>query len=86
MRKHPNIEDCAVFALPDEEWGERVAAAIVPKGEYEGEFDKLVATWIREQLPPYKLPRLWLEMEELPRNAMGKVTKNVLRDKVLQGM
>ena len=86
LRKHPNIEDCAVFALPDEEWGERVAAAIVPKGEYEGEFDKLVATWIREQLPPYKLPRLWLEMEELPRNAMGKVTKNVLRDKVLQGM
>jgi enoyl-CoA hydratase/carnithine racemase len=38
-----------------------------------------INTWLRERLPGYKVPRLYQFVEELPRNAMGKVTKNDLK-------
>ena len=76
LRVHPDIEDCGVVGLPDDEWGEVVAAVLVlinviPKEE--------INTWLRERLPGYKVPRLYHFVEELPRNAMGKVTKNDLK-------
>ncbi len=58
--------------LPNDEWGELVAAAIVTQG---GVDEKALNTWMREQMPAYKTPRKYLELAELPRNAMGKVTK-----------
>lgn len=72
LRTHETIKDCAVVALPDEEWGEKIVAAIV--GEKQ-EDSTLLNAWMRTQLPNYKCPKHYIWVEDLPRNAMGKVVK-----------
>ena len=74
LRRHDAVRDCAVVGIPDEEWGERVAAAVVPAGDTVPSFDDLRA-FARERLAPEKLPRDLLVVDDLPRNAMGKVLK-----------
>lgn len=76
LRTHEAIEDCGVVGLLDEEWGELVAAAIISTGKLD---PKELNAWIRERMPAYKTPRKYLFIEELPRNAMGKVVKNDLK-------
>lgn len=76
LRKHPEINDCSVVGLPDEEWGELVAAAIISTKEFDS---KALNQWLRERMPAYKTPRKYLYLNELPRNAMGKVVKNDLK-------
>jgi malonyl-CoA/methylmalonyl-CoA synthetase len=75
LRTHPAIKDCAVVGLENEEWGELVAAALVIK-EDETIDTAALNTWIRERMPAYRVPRKYVVIKELPRNAMGKVTKN----------
>ena len=74
LRAHDHINDCAVVGIPDEEWGELIVAAIVIETK-EIKTDEL-NVWLRERMAPYKTPRKYLIVDELPRNAMGKVTKN----------
>lgn len=72
LRTHPQIRDCAVVGLPDTEWGEVVAAALVLRGELNtGE----LRPWLVERIPSYRIPRRYTTVNDLPRNAMGKVTK-----------
>jgi malonyl-CoA/methylmalonyl-CoA synthetase len=74
LRKHPQLSDCAVVGIPDDEWGELVVAAIITQNP---NLDlKELNEWMRTMMPAYKTPRRYLIVEELPRNAMGKVTKN----------
>jgi malonyl-CoA/methylmalonyl-CoA synthetase len=77
LRLHPAVRDAAVVGLPDEEWGERVAVAVVARGEP----PRLAALreWARDRLAPYKLPTRLVAVEDLPRNAMGKVTKPAVK-------
>ena len=74
LRTHPLINDCAVVGIADDEWGELIVAAIVVK-ENNIDLDAL-NKWLRENMAAYKTPRKYLLLNELPRNAMGKVTKN----------
>jgi malonyl-CoA/methylmalonyl-CoA synthetase len=76
LRSHPQINDCAVVGIPDLEWGEIIAAGIVLSNK-SIELNAL-KTWLKAKLPGYKTPRKYLELEELPRNVMGKVTKKEL--------
>jgi len=78
LREHPAVAECAVVGVPDEEWGERVAAAIVLRNGSPLEFEEL-RDWARERLAAYKVPSRLLVLEALPRNAMGKVTKPAIR-------
>lgn len=71
---HPAIAQCAVVGLPDDTWGEIVAAAIVLKGAESLDADSL-RNWCKSRVSAYKIPRQLLIVAELPRNAMGKVTK-----------
>jgi len=73
LRTHPHIQDCAVVGLEDEEWGEVVAAALLLRQELDL---TALRNWLKERIPGYRIPRKFLLVEELPRNAMGKVTKN----------
>ena len=81
LRKHPDIQDCGVVGIADEEWGELVAAALITSQYLDA---KELNTWIRERMPAYKTPRKYLFLDELPRNAMGKVVKNDLKKLFIQ--
>jgi malonyl-CoA/methylmalonyl-CoA synthetase len=77
LRTYPNVKDCSVVGIDNEEWGELVAAAIVSDDIHLD--TQALNKWMREKMPTYKVPRLYKIVEELPRNAMGKVTKNDLK-------
>ncbi len=74
LREHPAIVECAVVGLPDDEWGERVAAAVVLRENRRLALDEL-RSWCKERLASYKAPSRLLTLDELPRNVLGKVTK-----------
>ena len=74
LRGHPAVADCAVVALPDEMWGERVCAAVEFKPGPAALPADLIG-WARERLAPYKVPKDVHRVTTLPRNAMGKVVK-----------
>lgn len=76
LAAHPSVIEAAVVGLPDPEWGEIVAAALVTRGSLEaGE----LSDWCRHRLPAAARPRRLLRLEGLPRNAGGKVERVVLR-------
>lgn len=73
LRAHPAVVDACVAGVPDDEWGERVGAWVVP---VEGEFDLAsVDEWVRQRLTGAKVPRLWHVSPALPLNANGKVDR-----------
>ena len=71
------MDDCSVVGVPDDEWGELVCAAIIPKENNTINPDAF-QQWLLERLPKYKIPRRIKWVDNLPRNAMGKVTKKDL--------
>jgi len=73
-RSHPDVDDCAVVGLPDDEWGDRVAMALMTVADTHVDHDELRG-WGKERLAAAKVPTRWLVVDELPRNAMGKVSK-----------
>jgi len=74
LRGHEGIDACAVVGVPDPEWGQRVAAAVVPRAGADLDGEELRG-WAKDRLAPYKAPTLFRFVDALPRNAMGKVTK-----------
>ena len=74
LRTHGDIAECAVVGIADDEWGERVSAAVELKGGASLGLAELQA-WARTLLAPYKVPRALTVVQALPRNAMGKVVK-----------
>ncbi len=77
LRNNDAIIDCAVIGIPNEEWGELIVAAVVSK---EPELDtQLLNSWLRSQIASYKRPRKYIQVNELPRNAMGKVVKGEVK-------
>ena len=75
VRAHPHVADVAVVGTASEEWGETVTAVVVANGPQEP--DALLA-FAAERLAPYKRPRLVRYVDELPRNALGKVLRHEL--------
>ncbi len=79
LLQHPAICECAVVGVPDDTWGEAVAVAAVLADGEEFSLESLRA-WCRDQLSHYKIPKRFLAVDRLPRNAMGKVTKLAVRE------
>ena len=74
LYEHPDIKECAVVGVQDEVWGEAVAVAVVLEKNTSINLESL-RTWSRAKLSVYKIPQRLILLDELPRNAMGKVTK-----------
>jgi len=77
LRAHPAVSECAVVGVPDPEWGERVAAAVVLNDGDALDLSSLRA-WAKESLATHKVPSRLLVLDSLPRNAVGKVMKPAL--------
>ena len=73
----PGIGEAAVFGVPHADFGEAVVAAVVADAPLD---EAAVLATLRERLATFKVPKRVLVGAELPRNAMGKVQKNVLRE------
>jgi acyl-CoA synthetase (AMP-forming)/AMP-acid ligase II len=74
----PAVRDVAVFGIPDDVYGEAVCAAVVLKPDTEAT-DQEIITHCEKHIARYKRPRLVEFHQELPKNAAGKITKNILR-------
>lgn len=76
LREHGAIAEVAVVGIPDEAWGERVVAVVVPAPGREGECrTEALRAWAKERLASYKVPREVIVVPALPRNPVGKVVK-----------
>ena len=76
------VRECAVAGLPDADLGERVAAFIVPKEDEDtARLEDRLRKRAEQDLAPYKRPRLYCFLSEIPRNAMGKVERGRLKDR-----
>jgi malonyl-CoA/methylmalonyl-CoA synthetase len=78
LLEHPDIAEVAVLGLPDDTWGEAVSAAVVTKNGADLALPAL-REWCKSRLSVYKIPQRLVLVKELPRNAMGKVTKPAVR-------
>jgi len=79
LREASGIKDCAVVGIPNEEWGELIVAAIV-KVHADVDFSAAqTEAYLLQKMAAYKKPRKYLVVDELPRNAMGKVVKNEVK-------
>jgi acyl-CoA synthetase (AMP-forming)/AMP-acid ligase II len=77
---HPAIEDCVVFGIPDDRYGEIVVAVISPRLPD----DSGLRQWVRERLAGYKQPRRFVMLDALPRNPAGKADYRVLRELAIE--
>jgi malonyl-CoA/methylmalonyl-CoA synthetase len=77
LRAHPDVEDAAVVGTPSPEWGELVTAYVVSRRELG--LDEIRAH-CASRLAPYKHPRRVHRVAELPRNALGKLQRQRLRE------
>lgn len=76
LRENPAVAEVAVVGLPDETWGERVVAVVVPApGRADECAGDVLRAWAKERMAPYKVPREVHVVASLPRNALGKVVK-----------
>ena len=79
LHRHPAVDDVAVFGVPDDDWGERVHAAVRLRTGHTLSADELTA-FARRHLADYKVPREVSFPEDFPRDSAGKLVKRLLRD------
>jgi len=76
---HPAVRDAAVVGIPDEQWGEGVAAAIVVKPGQSASAAEL-QEWVKARMRSSRVPQAVVFVEELPYNETGKLLRRVVRE------
>jgi len=82
---HPAVADVAVVGVPDDTWGEELAAVVRRAPGHAEVTEQELRSFVRERLAPQKAPRLWAFVDELPLTPSGKVQKFVLRERLTKG-
>ncbi len=77
----PAVAESAVVGVPHPDFGEAVTAVLVPRPGLPAPTEAEVIAWLKSRLANFKVPKRVFVVEELPRNTMGKVQKNVLRER-----
>lgn len=83
LREHPGVADVAVVGTPDDLWGEAVTAVVVPRGDpthrtHLTPDEAALRAFCADRLAPHKRPRIVRFVDDLPRNALGKVLRGEL--------
>jgi fatty-acyl-CoA synthase len=84
LREHPQVDDVAVLGVPDNEWGEKVAAVIVAKDGPPSVED--LARWVKDRLRSSKTPQVWEFRDALPYNDTGKLLRRQLKAELSKGL
>jgi len=80
LMQHPSVAAAVVFGLPDDRLGERVAALVLPA---DADVDSAaLASFCSGRLARYKIPEIWGRPESLPTNAMGKIIRTDLAERL----
>ena len=83
LNAHPKIKESVVFGLPDDQWGESVCAGITLVGQ-ETLTEEEITAYVREHLASYKKPKKIVFCDEFPRNTIGKVLKDKIKESVIK--
>lgn len=78
----PEVAECAVIGLPDREWGERVAAFIVPKPGCSIATED-IKSYLKSRLSSFKVPKDYIAVTELPKSPAGKILKREIKKRSL---
>jgi malonyl-CoA/methylmalonyl-CoA synthetase len=79
LNEMPGVAESAVIAAPHPDFGEGVVAVVVPRPHAVLDADELIAA-LKARIANFKVPKRVFIVNELPRNTMGKVQKNLLRE------
>ena len=82
LGEHPVVKDVAVIGVPHEKWGESVHAVIVAHDGMTAN-EQEILNWCKDKIAGFKRPRSasFIDADEMPRTATGKVLHRVLREK-----
>ena len=80
LNELPGVAESAVIGVPHPDFGEGVIAVVVPRPGAAVDGTQLIST-LKTQIAAFKVPKQLFVVDELPRNTMGKVQKNLLRDR-----
>ncbi|HQW38725.1 MAG TPA: hypothetical protein PLO00_08405, partial [Usitatibacteraceae bacterium] len=81
----PGVAESAVIGVPHPDFGEAVTAVVVPRPGAPAPTEAGVIAALKSRLANFKVPKRVFVVKELPRNTMGKVQKNVLRERYAAG-
>ena len=83
LYRYHSIQECAVIGTPDQEWGEKVTAFIIPRPDQAID-EKELSGFLKEHLSPFKVPKQFFVVDDLPRSPAGKILKKDLRQAAAQ--
>jgi fatty-acyl-CoA synthase len=78
LMAHPTVLEACVVGVPDDKWGERPLACVVPKPDQQVSFAQLRA-FLGEKVAKWQLPERWSQIASVPKTSVGKFDKKVLR-------
>jgi long-chain acyl-CoA synthetase len=84
LAEHPDVSDCAVFGVPDEEFGQRPVAAVSLRDGADGDVAGRLEAFLRTVLAAYKVPCDYVVLPQIPRSDSGKLLRRVARTRYLE--